>query len=117
MGGYGPILSGRIQSIQANIAALDGRTAEALSLYRDAMRNFRSAKARYDDAMVGLDMAKLLDPAEPDVSAAIAASREFFERVGAKPYVEQLNAAAAHAGQQSGHPARVRKAEVAAANS
>jgi len=116
MGGYGPILSGRLQSIRADVAALEGRTADALVLYRDALRNFHSAKAMYDAALVGLDMAKLLDPADPEVSAAIASSREFFERVGAKPFLEQLDAAASRGGQQSSGPARVRKAEVATAN-
>jgi hypothetical protein len=45
--------------------------------------------------MTGVDMAELLDPAEPEVAAAINASRAIFERLGAKPYLERLEAAAA----------------------
>jgi tetratricopeptide (TPR) repeat protein len=93
-GGYGPVFAGRRQSLAANVSALEGRTAEALALYRESLRNFKSAKAVYDEAMVGLDMAKLLDPAESEVAAVIESTRQIFERLGAKPYLEQLAAAA-----------------------
>jgi hypothetical protein len=116
-GGWGPILIGRQEAVRAYIAALEGRHADALTLFRETLRNFRTAHAVFDEALVGLDMAKLLDPAEAEVAAVVAYSRETFERVGAKPYLEQLDAAVGRAGQQSSGPAHVRKAEVAAANS
>ena len=40
-------------------------------------------------------MATLLDPAHPDVQAAIESSREFLTRVRARPFLERLEAAAA----------------------
>ena len=40
-------------------------------------------------------MATLLDPAEPEVRAAIDAGRAILVRLGAQPLIEQLDAAAA----------------------
>jgi hypothetical protein len=40
-------------------------------------------------------MAQLLDPADPDVAAAINSTRAILERLGAKPYIERLDAAMA----------------------
>jgi tetratricopeptide (TPR) repeat protein len=116
IGGYGPILIGRHQSMQANIAALEGRPAEALALYRETLNNFRTAKAVYDEAMVGLDMAKLLDPSEPEVAAVVESTRAILERLGAKPYLEQLEEASARGGGRAKTPAATRQTKVAAAN-
>ncbi len=59
------------------------------------MRNFRSGKSVWDEALIGIDMALLLDPSEAEVAAAIAESREILERLRAKPYLERLDAAVA----------------------
>jgi hypothetical protein len=40
-------------------------------------------------------MAVLLDPSEPEVAAAIESTREILERLGARPYLEKLEVAAA----------------------
>ena len=116
IGGYGPILIGRHQSMQASIAALEGRPAEALALYRETLNNFRMAKAVYDEAMVGLDMAKLLDPSEPEVAAVVESTRAILERLGAKPYLEQLEEASARGGGRAKTPTATRQTKVAAAN-
>ncbi|MEP7378045.1 MAG: hypothetical protein ABI725_00625, partial [Chloroflexota bacterium] len=59
-----------------------------------------------DEALTGVDMALLLDPSEPEVAAAIGASREILERLGAKPYLDRLEAAAAAAGAAGATSAR-----------
>jgi len=96
-GAYGRVADARQATVKAGIAAVEGRSAEALTLYRDALRDWRAAHAVWDDAMTGLDMALLLDPAEPDVAAAIKSTREILERLAAKPYLERLEAAASRA--------------------
>src|SRR3954471_2217636 len=92
-GGFGPLVAARRHTSRAGIAALEGRTADALSLYRDALRGWRSVHAVWDEALTGIDMATVLDPSEPDVAAAIKSTREILERLGAKPYLERLDAA------------------------
>ena len=74
---------------------MEGRTAEALASYREALRLWRSTHSVWDDALTGIDMAQLLDPSDPEVAEAIASTRTILERLGAKPYLERLEAAVA----------------------
>jgi hypothetical protein len=53
---------------------------------------------RLQVALVGIDMAVLLDQAHPDVRAAIATSRSILAELGAKPFLERLDALTAAAG-------------------
>ena len=91
---HGPTIEARRVSIRAGLAALDGRTSDAISLYRDAVRRFRESGTPLDEAFTGIEMATLLDPAIPEVAAAVEAAREILARLGAKPFLERLEAAA-----------------------
>ena len=64
-----PAIEADRRTIRAGIAALEGRRADALALYRDALRAWRDLGLAWDEALCGLDMALLLDPADPDVLA------------------------------------------------
>jgi homoaconitase/3-isopropylmalate dehydratase large subunit len=79
--------------IRAGIAALEGRTAEALAAYRQALRTWRDLGCVLDEAFCAIDMAMLLDPTEPEVQAAAASAREILARLGAKPLLALLDAA------------------------
>jgi hypothetical protein len=92
-GFHGPAIEADRATIRAGLAALDGRVPEALAMYRDAARTWRDLGLAWDEAMVGIDMASLLDPANPDVRAAAERSREILVRLGAAPFVERLDAA------------------------
>jgi hypothetical protein len=93
-GGFGAIVTARRGTLGAGLAALDGRTGEALPLFREALRNWRAAGAVWDEALTGITMAQLLDPAEPEVAEVIRSTREILERLHARPYLERLDAAA-----------------------
>ncbi|CAN5583094.1 hypothetical protein BH23CHL7_BH23CHL7_16130 [soil metagenome] len=97
-GGHGPLVAARRATMRAGIAALEGRPAEALDLYREALRGWRSGHAAWDEALTGLDMATLLDPAEPEVAAVVTSTRTILEALGARPYLERLEAAVARPG-------------------
>jgi hypothetical protein len=92
-GGYGPVAEARRATLAAGIAAVEGRTNEALSLYRVALGGWRATHSVWDEALTGLDMALVLAPAGPEVAAAADSSRQTFERLGARPYLEMLDAA------------------------
>jgi len=92
-GAHGSLIEARRISIGAGLAALDGRPADALSLYRDAIGRFRDLGMPLDEAFTAIEMASLLGPAEPDVGAAANAAREILTRLGAKPFLERLEAA------------------------
>jgi class 3 adenylate cyclase/tetratricopeptide (TPR) repeat protein len=80
-------------TIRAGIAALEGRPADALSLYREALRSWRDLGLAWDEALCGLDMATLLDPADPEVRTAAEAAREILMRLEAAPFVVRLDTA------------------------
>jgi len=94
-GAHGTTIEAQRASIRAGLAALDGRPADALSLYRDAIRRFRDLGQPVDEAFTAIEMASLLDPAEPEVRAAADAAREILTRLRAQPFLERLDTAMA----------------------
>jgi class 3 adenylate cyclase/tetratricopeptide (TPR) repeat protein len=92
-GVHGPAVETDRKTIRAGIAALDGRPAEAITIYREALRAWRDLGLAWDEALCGLDMATLLDPSEPEVLAAAESAREILVRLGAKPFIARLDAA------------------------
>jgi hypothetical protein len=72
-------------------------------LYRDALREWRDLGLLWDEALCGLDMATLLDPADPEVRAAADAAREILVRLEAAPFLARLDAAMARSGEPGRH--------------
>ena len=91
-GFHGPAIEADQRTIRAGIAALEGRPADALALYRDALHAWRDLGLAWDEALCGIDMATLLGPAEPEVRAAVEAAREILVRLDAVPFVARLDA-------------------------
>ena len=89
----GPAIDARRSSIRAGLAALDGRGADALALYREGVRRFRDAGLPLDEALTAIEMATLLDPADPEVRAEAEAAREILTRLGATPLLRRLESA------------------------
>ena len=89
-----PFASAAYATMKGGIAALEGRTAEALGSYREALRGFRGIHARWDEALTGLDMAQLLDTNDPEVAEVIKSTRAILTELRAKPYLDRLEAAA-----------------------
>jgi tetratricopeptide (TPR) repeat protein len=90
-----PAVEARRVMIRAGLAAGEGRVSEALGLYRDALRRWRDLRLVIDEVKGVVDMATLLDPAEPEVRAAAEAARETLVRIKAKPLLDRLDAAMA----------------------
>jgi class 3 adenylate cyclase/predicted ATPase len=80
-------------SARAGIAALDGRRDDAVVGYRDAVARFRAVNQDFEMACTALDFVLLLGPEDPSALAAAEEARAIFERVGARPYLEHLEAA------------------------
>jgi hypothetical protein len=86
---------------RAGVAALDGRGGEALAGYREALRGYRALGLAFDEAIAVVDMATVLPAPErdaADVGGAIDAAREILTRLGARPFLERLDAATAAVG-------------------
>ena len=102
-GVHGLVVENRRATIRAGLAAAEGRTGEALSAYRDIIRTWRDLGLGNDEHFTALDMVFLIGATNPDVKPYASAAREFFERVGARPFVERLDSATSEGG--SGAPA------------
>ncbi len=86
-------------TLRAGIAALEGRRADAVSGYREALRGWRQLGLAFDEAIAALDMAILLAPTEremADSASAIQTARETLTRIGARPLLARLEAGPAH---------------------
>jgi len=92
---------------------------EAMALYREALAGWRETNAGWDEVLTGLDMAELLDPADPEVAGVLASTRQILEGLGAKPYLARLDAAMARTGSvpTGERVGRAAPTEVATANS
>lgn len=80
-------------TLRAGIAALEGRRADAIAGYREALRGWRALGLAFDEAMAALDMAILLAPSEREMAEAasvIGAARETLTRIGARPLLARL---------------------------
>ena len=80
-----------LAALRAGIAAVEGRPDDAIAGYRSALAAYREFGLRFDAAMVGLDMAALLDPTSSAVRAAAAEARETLVELEAVPLVERLD--------------------------
>jgi tetratricopeptide (TPR) repeat protein len=97
-GSFGRAIQADFATIRAGIAALQGRDAEAINLYRRALRDWQELQLPWDEALAGLVMASVLDPAETEVAQAVEASRRIFEELGAKPFLAFLDDLVARGG-------------------
>ncbi len=104
-GVHGRITEIRRATIRAGLAALEGRIAEAQTSYRECIRGWRDVGMGWDEALTGLDMALLLDPKDA-IPEIVLSTREILERLGAKPYVERLDAALSRTSERSAPTSR-----------
>jgi tetratricopeptide (TPR) repeat protein len=91
----GRVTSAHRATLQAGVATLEGRLEDARALYMRARDLAREAGAQLELANIGYVMA-LVPGLEPvDRAPAAAEAREIFERLGATPLVERIDAALA----------------------
>ena len=91
----GPAIAYDLVSLRAGIAALEGRRADAIAGYREALRGWRSLGLAFDEAMTVVDLATLLAPTEGEMAEAgpaIEAARETLDRLGARWLIDRLDA-------------------------
>jgi tetratricopeptide (TPR) repeat protein len=119
-GEHGPIADTLRQLMEAGLAALDGRTDEAVLLYQRSGEAFRELGLRFDVALIGIDMATLLDHSLMEVQQAVQESRVILSELGAIPFLERLSAemsrsgAASEAATPASDPVPIGESEVAA---
>jgi class 3 adenylate cyclase len=107
----GAALSADILTIRAGLAALENRPADAMSLYRDALRAWQALGLQWDEALCSIDMASVLDPSEPEVRSAAEAARAILARLGAAPFLARLTTAMARTSAVAGAQRPIEKTE------
>ena len=81
-------------------------------LYREALAAWRDLGSPGTRRSAAIDMATLLDPADPEVRAAAEAAREILVRLEAAPFIARLDAAMARPSDGAGPPASPETASV-----
>jgi hypothetical protein len=115
---WGPVLEADRGRIRAGIAGLEGRPAEALSGFLDALHSYAQLGLAFEEAAAAVDLAVVVPGAvaeSPAAAAAVAAARETLARLGAAPFLARLDTARATASSGSGrerHGVSAREATV-----
>ena len=92
LGGRGQLVAAERRSLQAGIDALEGRRADALAGFRQAIRELDDLGAVLDGVYTAIDMAAALGPSEPEVRTQIERARETLNRLRAKALLDRLDA-------------------------
>ena len=87
-----------LATLKAGLAAAEGRRAESVAGYREALRGWKQLGCAFDEALAALDMAILLKPTErdmPEAAGLIEEARQALLRMNAKPLIVRLESATA----------------------
>ena len=94
-GSHGFIVKLAKRRTEAGMAALEGRTAEALTGFAFVLEGCREMDLTFPIATTDLLMCALLDRSLPEVEAAEQEARALFEQLGARAWAERLDEALA----------------------
>ena len=90
---HGSFIVMSIDALGAAIDALDAHQARSVAAYRSVLERIDDLGLPWERALVGIDMATLLGPDDPDARAAAIRAREILVGLGARPFIERLDAA------------------------
>ena len=89
----GAVLQAPLAVGRAGIAALEGRTADALDAYRRARRGYADLQLHTHLALSAIDMLATIGTDEPEVRVAAEDARAAFVRLGARALLQRLDEA------------------------
>jgi hypothetical protein len=113
-GVHGRVVDMDRRTIRAGLAALEGRTGDALSAFREALAGWRDLGSPWREALTAITMATLLEPSDPEVRTAADAAREILVRLRAAPFIARLDAALDRPSNRTGQSAASQAAPVTA---
>jgi class 3 adenylate cyclase/tetratricopeptide (TPR) repeat protein len=91
--GRSPLVTALAREAEAAIAAMDGRTAEAVAAFRDAARRQEDLGNHFTRALCQLTMVMLLGRDVPEALDAAEEARALFTELRAKPFLRLLDQA------------------------
>ena len=90
-GAHGRALDVDRTAIQAGLAALEGRPAEAIAGYRAAIAGWRDLGLPWDEALTSIAFVRLVGADDPDARAAGDSARSILEGLGAVRVLDILD--------------------------
>ncbi|MBA3308357.1 MAG: hypothetical protein H0T04_06685, partial [Chloroflexi bacterium] len=91
----GPALTMQREAMEAGLATLEGRAVEAVNGFRDTGRRLKEEGMVLEVALNGLLSVQLLGSSNPDARGLGDEAREIFVRLGARPFIRQMDDALA----------------------
>jgi class 3 adenylate cyclase/tetratricopeptide (TPR) repeat protein len=99
------------REIEAALAALDGRRAESLAGFIDAIRRWHELGAEFEAAVCALNLVVMLGTTAPEARTAADEAAALFSRLEAQPLLERLNEASSRTRPSAPATARVGEEE------
>jgi tetratricopeptide (TPR) repeat protein len=87
----GTFLLAIITGMEAGIAAIEGRTEEARTLYGESQEALRALGTVVELGLTDLDLVRFLGPDDPAAAEAADEARAIFTRLGARPFLDRLD--------------------------
>jgi hypothetical protein len=110
----GRIVATHRRIIESGLAALEGRTADALAGFREARQVLREVGLRFPLALSAIAMTRVLGIGMPDVAEAVDEARAIIrDELRAPPLLQRLDEAAAAVGAAAGTGRLARTADSA----
>jgi len=94
LGSRGRAIEADRTTIRAGLAAIAGDRPAALAGYRTAVTAYRELGLAFDEALLGIEAARMLGVTEPEVAGWVETARSTFARLGAVPLIAALDRAA-----------------------
>jgi tetratricopeptide (TPR) repeat protein len=91
---HGPAVELERTTMRGALAGLEGRRSEAVDVFSDVLRGWKQIGCEFDFAMTAIDALVTVGPV-PELADQTRDARDVFVRLGAKPLLERLDAAAA----------------------
>ncbi len=91
-GSVGRTIEATQEALRGGLAALEGRSGEAISLFRKARRVFRDLNLPYDDALACIGMVSVLAPSSEAYREAASDGRSLLTQLGCPPLLARLDA-------------------------
>ena len=93
-----------VRLLQAGLAGLEGRTTEAVREARAVLGEYERLGLPWRQALGGLMLASVVGVGDRHVQEMAQASREIFSRLGARPFLEHLDAVEARTAPPASRP-------------
>jgi hypothetical protein len=92
IGGHGRTIHAHTNTIEAGLAAAEGRMEDAATRYAEAIGHWRALGSQFEMALAQLDFVRFVGGERPDILAAAEEARRVFAAIPSPPLLQRLDA-------------------------